>query len=109
MLELTLRKVYRQVDGVWTVVAYGCRYCDRTYKSKILAEAHMAKCLINTSKREQREEKKEMPIQTVMKNGKRYYRWGDSGKMYEKREDAEKQAAAAYASGYKKDGASKKK
>jgi len=42
-----------------------------------------------------------MPIQTVMKNGKRYYRWGDSGKLYEDRRDAEKQAAAAYASGYK--------
>ena len=50
-----------------------------------------------------------MPIQAIMKNGKRMYRWGDSGKLYEKREDAEKQAAAAYASGYKKDGASKKK
>lgn len=42
-----------------------------------------------------------MPIQAVMKNGERYYRWGDHGKLYKDRKDAEKQAAAAYASGYK--------
>lgn len=42
-----------------------------------------------------------MPIHRVTKNGKIYYKWGDQGKLYEKREDAEKQAQAAYASGYK--------
>ena len=30
------------------------------------------------------------------------YRWGDHGKLYRNRADAEKQAQAAYASGYKK-------
>jgi hypothetical protein len=39
-----------------------------------------------------------MPIRKV-KGG---YKWGDSGKMYPTRKGAEKQAAAAYASGYKK-------
>ena len=43
-----------------------------------------------------------MPIQRITKDGEVYFRWGSSGKMYKKREDAEKQAAAAYASGYKK-------
>lgn len=43
-----------------------------------------------------------MPIQRITKNGETYYRWGDSGKLYRDRKDAEKQAAAAYASGYKK-------
>lgn len=43
-----------------------------------------------------------MPIQRITKGGETFYRWGNSGKMYRKREDAEKQAAAAYASGYKK-------
>lgn len=43
-----------------------------------------------------------MPIQTVMVRGEKMYRWGDSGKLYRDRADAEKQAAAAYASGYKK-------
>lgn len=42
-----------------------------------------------------------MPIQTVMIKGEKMYRWGDSGKLYKQRSDAEKQAAAAYASGYK--------
>lgn len=30
------------------------------------------------------------------------YRWGNSGKVYRKREDAEKQGRAVYASGYGK-------
>lgn len=42
-----------------------------------------------------------MPIQTVMIKGEKMYRWGDSGKLYKERSQAEKQAAAAYASGYK--------
>jgi hypothetical protein len=51
---------------------------------------------INTIKKE-----KEMPIQRIMKNGEAYYRWGDHGKLYKDKKDAEKQAQAAYASGYK--------
>jgi uncharacterized C2H2 Zn-finger protein len=42
-----------------------------------------------------------MPIQVVTKNGERYYRYGDSGKLYKDRKDAEKQEKAVYASGYK--------
>jgi uncharacterized C2H2 Zn-finger protein len=42
-----------------------------------------------------------MPIQRVMKNGEAYYRWGDQGKLYKDKKDAEKQAQAAHASGYK--------
>ncbi|BCV00494.1 MAG: hypothetical protein CM15mV35_560 [uncultured marine virus] len=39
-----------------------------------------------------------MPIRRV-KGG---YKWGKKGKVYRNRKDAERQAAAAYASGYKK-------
>ena len=39
-----------------------------------------------------------MPIRRV-KGG---YKWGSKGKVYRNRKDAERQAAAAYASGYKK-------
>ena len=39
-----------------------------------------------------------MPIRKVSGG----YKWGDSGKVYPTRKQAEKQAAAAYASGYKK-------
>jgi uncharacterized C2H2 Zn-finger protein len=46
-------------------------------------------------------EEKDMPIQVITVKGERMYRWGDSGKLYKDRKDAEKQAAAAYASGYK--------
>jgi hypothetical protein len=42
-----------------------------------------------------------MPIHRVTKNGEVYYRWGDHGKLYKDRKDAEAQARAAYASGYK--------
>lgn len=39
-----------------------------------------------------------MPIRRV-RGG---YKWGSKGKVYRNRKDAERQAAAAYASGYKK-------
>lgn len=42
-----------------------------------------------------------MPVQVIMRNGKKYYRYGDSGKEYPTREQAEKQAKAIYASGYR--------
>jgi len=43
-----------------------------------------------------------MPVKEVKNNsGKTIgYRWGNSGKIYRKREDAEKQGRAIYASGY---------
>ena len=42
-----------------------------------------------------------MPIQTVKRGGKTYYRYGSSGKEYPTREQAEKQARAIHASGYR--------
>jgi len=42
-----------------------------------------------------------MPIQVVTQNGQKYYRYGDHGKLYPNRSDAEKQAAAIHAAGYK--------
>jgi hypothetical protein len=42
-----------------------------------------------------------MPIQVITKNGERYYRYGDQGKLYKDRKMAEQQAAAIYASGYR--------
>jgi hypothetical protein len=42
-----------------------------------------------------------MPIQKIVKNGKTYYRYGDSGKMYTDIKDAEKQERAIHASGYR--------
>lgn len=45
-----------------------------------------------------------MPIKKVPGG----YRWGNHGKTYGSRAGAEKQAAAAYASGYKGDASEKK-
>lgn len=41
-----------------------------------------------------------MPIHTITRNGKKYYKWGNSGKEYPTRAGAVAQAQAAYASGY---------
>ena len=41
-----------------------------------------------------------MPVETVYKNGQKYFRWGKKGKLYTKKSDAERQGRAAYASGY---------
>lgn len=90
-------KIYRRVDNVWTIVGYRCRYCLRDIRSEIVCEKHMLTCKnINKSNKET-----DMPVQAVMKNGERYYRWGSEGKLYKDRSDAEAQGRAAYASGYR--------
>ena len=43
-----------------------------------------------------------MPVQKLMRAGKAMYRYGDSGKVYATREEAEKQGRAMYANGYRK-------
>jgi hypothetical protein len=42
-----------------------------------------------------------MPVQKITKGGMTMYRYGDSGKMYKTREEAEMQGRAMYASGYR--------
>lgn len=42
-----------------------------------------------------------MPVQRIIRGGETYYRWGESGKLFKNREDAEAQGRAAYASGYR--------
>ena len=44
----------------------------------------------------------DMPVRKLTINGETFYQWGTSGKMYKKREDAEKQGYAIEAQGYKK-------
>ena len=93
-----MRKIWYQIAGEWEVVGYGCPHCEKTAKNKHVILKHQDKCLeLNTLKKG----KEPMPVQRLTVNGKVYYRWGDHGKLYEKREDAEKQGRAAYASGYK--------
>ena len=42
-----------------------------------------------------------MPVRKLNINGETFYQWGSSGKMYKKREDAEKQGYAIESQGYK--------
>lgn len=42
-----------------------------------------------------------MPVQKITRGGMTMYRYGDSGKMYKTREEAEMQGRAMYASGYR--------
>ena len=42
-----------------------------------------------------------MPVRKLTVNGETFYQWGQSGKMYKKREDAERQGTAIEAQGYK--------
>ena len=42
-----------------------------------------------------------MPVRRVTVNGETFYQWGTSGKMYKKREDAEKQGYAIEQQGYR--------
>jgi hypothetical protein len=43
-----------------------------------------------------------MPVQRVTVNGETMYRWGTRGKLYKRKEDAERQGMAAYSAGYGK-------
>jgi predicted nucleic acid-binding Zn ribbon protein len=96
-LKTSVVQQYSRIAKEWKFFGYRCLHCDSPFKSVKKIEQHKTVCKeINTIKKE-----KEMPIQVVTIKGERYYKWGDSGKPYKNRADAEKQAAAAYASGYK--------
>jgi uncharacterized C2H2 Zn-finger protein len=96
-----MRTILQRNDSGWTTTLYGCQYCTETFKTIKYCSKHEITCeRLNTIKKTK--EELNMPIQRIMKGGETFYRWGQSGKLYRKREDAEKQAAAAYASGYKK-------
>ena len=83
----------------WKFLSYRCKLCDGGFKSLVTASKHHTVCKeLNTIKKRK---SPDMPIQVVTIKGERYYKWGDQGKPYKNRADAEKQAAAAYASGYK--------
>ena len=42
-----------------------------------------------------------MPVRKLNINGETFYQWGSTGKMYKKKEDAEKQGYAIESQGYK--------
>ena len=85
---------YSKILKEWKFVKYSCRHCGNTYKTV----KHFDNCKeLNTIKRRN----SFVPIQVITKNGQRMYRYGDTGKLYADRKDAEKQAAAIHAAGYR--------
>ena len=91
-----ISKVYQKLVEGWVIVGYRCADCNKHILNKDVLK-HEKKCVkINTRSKE-----KIMPIQAVTVKGEKMYRWGTHGKLYRNRADAEKQAQAAYASGYK--------
>jgi len=90
---------YSKTLKQWKFTGYRCLHCENTFKTDLGIHKHQTNCKeLNTIKNTR---KVFMPIQVVTKNGQRMYRYGDSGKLYADRKDAEKQAAAIFASGYK--------
>jgi len=82
----------------WKFYGYRCLHCENTFKTPAGIHKHKTNCKeLNTIKKKEIS----MPIQVITVKGEKMYRWGDQGKVYKNRADAEKQAAAAYASGYK--------
>jgi len=85
---------YSKMSKEWKFVKYSCRSCGSTCKT--LKHFNTCKELNTTKKRNII-----VPIQVVTQNGKRMYRYGDTGKLYPNRSDAEKQAQAIHAAGYR--------
>ena len=95
-----MRTIHQLKNNVWVAILYACTYCGQTFKTIKYCSKHEDKCkTINTLK--QQKEQWNMPVQRIYKGGEVYYRWGDSGKLYKDKQDAEKQGRAAYAAGYK--------
>jgi len=98
--------IYQYKLTYWEISNYICLGCSKLFKTITSVERHKEVCSrINTiSQFEDYELIKvdyTMPIQMLTIKGEKFYRWGDSGKLYRTREQAEQQAKAIYASGYK--------
>lgn len=105
LISVILVHQYNTTLSQWKFSGYRCKICGAHLRSIKGVDKHPSICkTINTTKKRK---DKEVPIQVVTKNGERYYRWGDSGKLYKDRSDAEKQAHAAYASGYRESNTSR--
>jgi len=94
--------VYVKKQQKFHIVGYKCVDCAKLMNTRDLADKHELICQKPRNKLVKLQAEEEIvPIQKIVKNGKEYYRWGDAGKLYTNRVDAERQAAAAYAAGYK--------
>jgi hypothetical protein len=85
----------------WEKMGYKCNDCAKVLIDEHLKDKHVLIC--KNQKKINKSEDIEMPVQVVTIDGQRMYRWGNQGKLYRTREEAEAQAQAIYASGYKED------
>lgn len=86
--------------GRFILTHYVCSYCNYSFKKEFTCVEHEKNCKTRLY-RIKVEKEKIVPIQVITRQGQKFYRYGDSGKLYKTREQAEEQARAIYASGYK--------
>jgi hypothetical protein len=98
-IKISIIHQYSNTIKQWKFFGFRCMHCENTFKTAVTVMKHKGICKeLNTTKKVKEQE---MPIQVITIKGERYYRYGDSGKPYKNRADAEKQAQAIHASGYK--------
>jgi len=94
-------KIFAFKQNQWVHLGYRCQSCDSTMSDPLVLEKHKNLCSrINTISIDKKVEEF-VPIQRVMKNNQPYYRYGTHGKLYKTIKEAEAQAVAIHASGYK--------
>lgn len=92
-----IAKLYIRKNKVWQHQTNYCMKCKKNVSARN-TDKHLSICTeINTTK------ENDMPVRRVIKNGTVYYQWGEQGKLYESKAQAEKQGQAVYAQGYKKE------
>jgi hypothetical protein len=103
MPEVKFVKIYAVKQKIPQCIGHRCAECDKTFVDPDVIQNHKNVCTrINTIKKLKFEREQAMPIQSIIKNGKTYYRWGDTGAVYSSRAQAEEQARAIMASSYYK-------
>jgi hypothetical protein len=83
-----MREILQRKSDVWKTIAFGCKHCDKTFRTEKVCSKHEEQCLtINTKKKLKSGE--HMLIQRITKGGQSFYRQGQDGKLYKTREEAE--------------------
>lgn len=100
LMQVPLGTFFVRLHGKWHDKGTFCRFCNMPLDGDpILLDKHRYVCsLINTN---HSDGDYNMPIQEIKRGGKTYYRYGESGKEYPTRKQAEQQAAAIHAAGYR--------
>lgn len=97
-------KLFQRYKNIsWKLVGYSCPVCHATFRYHEPLRKHLSRCEEKFSHVLEDYEDIDMPVKEVKNSEGKIigYRWGSTGKIYRKREDAERQARAIYASGYK--------